>query len=260
MARCRRPVVTARQSPATWVLRPYRGAAAAESLAVRDEFEEMSAVSSTVEDVMTREVVALRGSAQFKDIIKIMRARRFSAFPVLDAADRVVGVVSEDDLLVREGYRGQERRPVPALRYGDRARAAGLSAADLMTSPAITIRPDATLAAAARAMHARHLKRLPVVTADGHLLGIVSRTDLLGVYDRPDDDIRDEILKQVIGDAFVLDPLAFEVTVTGGLVRLAGPVEDEQVAASLVAAVRQVDGVVAVRNRLRRPRSGRGQR
>jgi len=211
-------------------------------------------MSSTVGDVMTREVVALRGSAQFKDIIKMMRVRKFSAFPVLDASDRVIGVVSEDDLLVREGYRGQERWPVFHLRPSDRAKAAGLSAADLMTRPAITIRPDATLAVAARTMHGRHVKRLPVVTADGHLLGIVSRTDLLGVYDRPDADIRGEILKQVIADAFVLDPLAFEVTVADGLVSLAGPVEDEQVAASLVAAVRQVGGVVAVRNRLRWPR------
>jgi CBS domain-containing protein len=217
-------------------------------------------VSSTVGDVMTREVVALRGSAQFKDIVKIMRVRNVSAFPVLDASDRVVGVVSEDDLLVREGYRGQERWPVLRLRPSDRAKGTGLSAADLMTRPAVTIREDATLAAAARTMHGRRVKRLPVVTSDGHLLGIVSRTDLLGVYDRPDADIRGEILKQVIGDAFVLDPLAFEVTVTDGLVTLAGPVEDEQVAVSLVAAVRQVDGVVAVRDRLRHPRYPHGQR
>jgi CBS-domain-containing membrane protein len=219
----------------------------------------MSAVSSTVGDVMTREVVALRGSAQFKDIVKIMRDRKCSALPVLDAADKVIGVVSEDDLLVREGYRGQEHQSA-YLRHSDRAKAARLSAADLMTRPAITIRPDATLASAARTMHGRHLKRLPVVTADGHLLGIVSRTDLLGVYDRPDGDIRGEILKQVIGEAFVLDPLAFEVGVTDGLVTLAGPVEDEQVAASLVAAVRQVDGVVAVRNRLRYPPYPHGSR
>lgn len=217
-------------------------------------------MSSTVGDVMTREVVALRGSAQFKDIIKIMQDRKFSAFPVLDAADRVVGVVSEDDLLVREGYRGPEHFPVCRLRPSDRAKAAGLSAADLMTRPAITIRPDATLAAAARIMHGRHVKRLPVVTADRHLLGIVSRTDLLRVYDRPDADIRGEILKQVIGEAFVLDPLAFGVRVADGLVTLSGPVEDEQVAASLVAAVRQVEGVVATRSRLRYPRDPRGQR
>jgi CBS-domain-containing membrane protein len=213
----------------------------------------MSTVPSTVGDVMTRDVVALRAGARFKDIVSTMRARAVSAFPVLDANDRVVGVVSEDDLLVREGFRGQERLRTFRLRHSDRAKAAGLSAADLMTRPAITIRPEATLAAAARTMHGRHVKRLPVVAADGHLLGIVSRTDLLGVYDRPDADIRGEILKRVIGDAFVLDPLAFQVAVSDGLVTLAGPVEDEQVAASLVAAVRLVDGVVAVRNRLRYP-------
>jgi CBS domain-containing protein len=220
----------------------------------------MSPVSSTVSDVMTREVVALRASAQYKDILRTMRACAVSALPVLDSDDRVVGVVSEDDLLVREGYRGKERLSAYRLRPSDRARAAGLSAADLMTRPAITVRPDDTLAAAARTMHGRHVKSLPVVTADGHLVGNVSRTDLLRVYDRPDGDIRGEILNQVIGDAFMLEPLAFEVTVAGGLVTLSGQVEDEQVGASLVAAVRQVDGVIAVRSRLSYPHYARGLR
>lgn len=216
-------------------------------------------MSGTVGDVMTRDVVALRATARFKDILRIMRARMFSALPVLDSDGTVVGVVSEDDLLVREGYRGQELRPL-RLRHADRAKAAGLNAADLMTRPAITVRPDATLAAAARTMHARHVKRLPVVSAEGRLVGIVSRTDLLSVYDRSDADIRDEIRKQVIGDAFVLDPLAFQVSVEDGVVALAGPTEDEQVAVSLLAAVRQVDGVVAVRDRLRYPHHAGGPR
>ncbi len=210
-------------------------------------------MTTRVEDVMTRNVVSLRKHAQFKEIVHVMRSRKFSAFPVLDDHDRVIGVVSEDDLLVKEAV--PSSRVSVLVRHSDKAKAAGLCAAELMHRPAITIGPDATVAEAARLMHARHVKRLPVV--DGptrRLVGIVSRVDLLGVYDRPDEDIRKEILEQVIEAEFVLDNLAFEVTVTGGVVTVAGPVHRQPVALSLLAAIGQVDGVVAVRDRLSYPR------
>jgi CBS domain-containing protein len=211
-------------------------------------------MATLVEDVMTSDVISVRKSAEYKDIVQVMRHAHFSAFPVLDNNDRVVGVVSEDDLLVKEAYSDADDGPGFLARRGDRMRAAAMTAADLMTRPAITISPDATAAQAARVMHARHVKRLPVVTSDGRLAGIVSRTDILGVYDRPDDDIRREIEEQVIKGAFALDNLAFSVTVTGGVVTLAGQVEREPVALSLLQAARQVDGVVAVREKLSYPR------
>lgn len=96
---------------------------------------------------------------------------------------------------------------------------------------------------------------LPVVTKEGRLVGIVSRVDLLGVCDRADSDIRTEILHRVIDAGFTLESRAFRVTVTSGVVTLAGPVDREPVAISLLDAVRQVDGVVAVRDRLSYPRS-----
>ena len=207
-----------------------------------------------VGDVMTRNVVAVRKDAQFKDIVQVMRARRFSAFPVLDDDSHVIGVVSEDDLLVRLAM----AEPVAGLRFvsghADRAKATGLTAAELMSKPAITIRADAAIADAARTMHAKHLKRLPVVTSDGRLVGVVSRVDLLGEYDRPDSDIRTEVIKRVIESEFLLDRFAFTVTVESGIVTLAGPVDSEDVAVSLLAEVRRVVGVVAVRDRLRYPR------
>jgi len=212
-------------------------------------------MTSLVGDVMTHNVVSVRGHAEFKEIVHVMRERRFSAFPVLGTQDEVVGVVSEDDLLVKEAFRGPGAEPGFLVRRADRAKSAGLTAAELMTKPAITIEPTATVAEAAHKMHAKHVKRLPVVTDDGKLVGIVSRTDLLGVYDRPDSDIRREILDQVIHSQFVLDSLAFTVTVVAGIVTLSGQVEREPVALSLLAAVRQVDGVVAVRDRLTYPHS-----
>jgi CBS domain-containing protein len=212
-------------------------------------------MASHVGEVMTRNVVSVREHAQFKDIVQVMRERHFSAFPVLDTQDKVVGVVSEDDLLVKEMYSGADGGPGLLARRSDKAKAAGLSAAELMTSPAITIGAEATVAKAARLMHTCHMKRLPVVNDEGKLVGIVSRVDLLGVYDRLDSEIRIEILKRVIETGFLLDSAAFTVTVTAGVVTLAGLVDREPVGLSLLSAVREVDGVVAVRDRLNYPRS-----
>jgi len=203
-----------------------------------------------VGDVMTRNVVAVRKDARFKDIVRVMRARGFSAFPVLDDNNMVVGVVSEDDLLIREGFRVPGTGPRFLLRHADRSKADGLTAAELMTAPAITIRPDSDVAQAARVLHTRHVKRLPVVTETGRLVGVVSRVDLLGVYDRPDDDIRSEILKQVIETEFVLDSLAFTVTVDSGVVTVAGVVDNEDVALNLLEQIGRVAGTVTVRDRL----------
>jgi CBS domain-containing protein len=211
-------------------------------------------MTSRVGDVMTRDVVSLRKHAQFKDIVQVMREREFSAFPVLDTSDKVVGVVSEDDLLVKEGYRSSEPVAAFLMRHADKAKADGLTAAQLMTQPAITISPQASVAEAARTMHAKHVKRLPVVSEEGRLIGIVSRKDLLGVYDRPDSEIRNEIMIQLIDAEFLLDSRAFAVTVTAGVVTLRGPLDREPVAVSLLDAVRRVDGVVAVRDRLSYPR------
>ncbi|HUA40913.1 MAG TPA: CBS domain-containing protein [Streptosporangiaceae bacterium] len=209
-------------------------------------------MSSVVADVMTPNVVSVREHAQYKDIILIMRERGFSACPVLDANDAVIGVVSEDDLLVKEAYAGQE--PAGKLaRLFHRTKATALTARQLMTHPAISVRPDATVAEAARTMHVKRVKRLPVVTAQGNLVGIVSRVDLLGVYDRPDSEIESEIRKGVIVDEFVLDAQAFSVTVVSGVVTISGSVENDAVAISLLDAIRQVDGVVVVRDRLRYP-------
>jgi CBS domain-containing protein len=205
-------------------------------------------MSSHVRDVMTRNVVSVRESAEYKDIVRVMRRRGVSAFPVLDGRDELVGVVSEDDLLVKQGLLGAETHGL--RRHRDHAKAAALTAGQLMSRPAITIGPDATLAEAARTMHARHVKRLPVVTGDGKLVGVVSRVDLLGVYDRPDEEIRTEVAKRVIEGDFALDRLALTVDVIGGVVTVTGQAGSEAVAHSLLLAVRQVDGVVAVRDQL----------
>lgn len=206
-------------------------------------------MTRAVSDVMTRSVVSLREHAEFKEIVQVMRARRFSAYPVLDDSDRVVGVVSEDDLLVKQAYSGSEVPPWFLVRHADKARVSGLTAAELMTTPAITVLPGAPVSDAARKMHAKHVKRLPVVSEDGRLVGIVSRIDLLSEYDRPDDDISDEVLGTLAGGEYG-NWQAYSVTVASGVVTIRGPVPSEQAALRLLDAIRAIAGVVGVRDRL----------
>ena len=207
--------------------------------------------TTLVQDVMTTRVISVTQGAGYKDIVTLLRRHRVSAVPVLDAAGRVTGVVSEADLLMKQTA---PALPVGAVRLAwrlrERSKASACTAAELMTSPAVTVRADADAARAARLMRDRNVRRLPVTGADGRLVGIVSRTDVLGVYERPDEQIRDEITTGVIAGRFPLDPLDFDVTVTSGIVTIAGRVESGAVALSLLAAIRNVEGAVAVRDRL----------
>jgi CBS-domain-containing membrane protein len=128
-----------------------------------------------------------------------------------------------------------------------------MTAAELMTSPAVTVSAGATVSEAARLMHMRKVKRLPVVDGDGHLIGIVSRVDLLAVYDRPDAEICDEVTERVIAGDFVFDPREFTVAVSAGVVTITGRVEHEDIAIRLLRAIWDVTGVVDVRDRLTYP-------
>ena len=121
-------------------------------------------MDSSVEDVMTTEVVSVRETAEYKEIATAMRKLHISALPVLDEENRLVGVVSEADLLLKEvGQGALGGYLISTGRRGERAKAAGFTATELMSSPALTIGPDDSVSAAARLMHDRHVKRLPVV-------------------------------------------------------------------------------------------------
>ena len=220
--------------------------------------EEVRAMDSHVKDVMTRDVVSVRETAEYKDIVAVMRELQVSAFPVLDQADHLVGVVSGADLLLKElGQEALAGNLIASGRRGERAKAAAVTAAHLMTSPAVAIGPDDTLADAARLMHDCRVKRLPVVDQAGRLVGIVSRVDLLSVFDRPDDEIHDQVIKEIIAGDFALDPDAFDVAVTAGIVTISGPVPSRRIAGDLVRALRHAEGVVGVRARLRAEPTGR---
>jgi CBS domain-containing protein len=211
-------------------------------------------VSSTVRDVMSTHVIAAHASATYKELAAMLHYQRVSAFPVVDEDNRVIGIVSETDLLAKEALEGTVPETLQSLpRQRERSRVSGLTAAELMSRPAVTIGPDAPVSHAARLMYNQRVKRLPVVGADGTLVGIVSRSDVLSVYSKPDERIRDEVADDLSRGTFAFDPGAFTVTVKDGIVTLGGTPETAADGHNIVAAVRHMEGVVAVRDRLSYP-------
>ncbi|HCU94707.1 MAG TPA: hypothetical protein DHU96_19155 [Actinobacteria bacterium] len=211
-------------------------------------------MSSRVKDVMTTDVAAVRETAGYKDILAVMRQRHVSAVPVLDSAGHLVGVVSEADLLLKEiGTEALAGHRISAGRRADQSKASGVTAADLMSTPAVAIGPQESVATAARRMHDRRVKRLPVVDEKGLLVGIMSRVDVLSVFARPDEEIRDEVVRKIIAAEFALDPSAFDVAVTSGIVTVTGQAANRAVARQLTEAVRHVEGAVEVRERITYP-------
>jgi CBS domain-containing protein len=139
--------------------------------------------TTTVREVMTAPVVAVRRHARYAEIADTLRRHGVSAVPVIDARTRVLGVVSEADLLPKVEFPadGGTGPLVPEHRRQRRARAKAVldTAAELMTHPAVTVSPDASITHAARLMDDHRVKRLPVIDSEGRLVGVVSRCDLL---------------------------------------------------------------------------------
>ena len=209
-------------------------------------------MKTEVKDVMTTQVVAVRSGATFKEMAAALRQYRVSGFPVIDEHEKVIGIVSEADLLAKEALTDPGVL-TGVLPHGDVRKAEGLTAGDLMTPRAVTIRPEDSIEHAAQLMHFLHVKRLPVVDADGGLVGLVSRTDVLAVYDRPDDDIRAEITGNVILRGFPEDPRHFAVTVQAGVVTVQGSPETAALGHVIVRKIRHIPGVVAVHDELSYP-------
>ena len=209
----------------------------------------------TVRDVMTEAVLVVRLTTPFKEVARLLAERGISALPVVDENDRLAGVVSEADLLYKEEYgKGRPKRRLMLLTSPEEVAARSKASADLagqlMTSPAITIGPDATVVEAAKVMDHRKVKRLPVVDAQGDLVGIVSRVDLLKAFLRTDDEIREEVTREVFMRVLWADPEKFEVTVEDGIVTLSGELELRSSTVIAARLTRQVDGVVDVVDQL----------
>lgn len=200
-----------------------------------------------VSDVMTQTVVAVGREATFKEIVRLMQEWKVSALPVLEGEGRVVGVVSEADLLPKEEFRDSDPdRSTQLRRLSDLAKAGSVTAGELMTSPAITVRANETLAQAARTLARAKVKRLPVVDELGMLQGIVSRADLLKVFLRDDEDIAEQIRREVVSYLFPAPQSAIRVEVRDGIVTLSGRIRDTSLVPVAARLVRSVEGVVDV--------------
>lgn len=210
-------------------------------------------MKTTVADLMTTEVVSVDEKASFKQMVELIEQHHISALPVVDDERRVIGVVSEADLLLKEDRTDLEEHHMfeSRRRREERGKAGGTSAKELMSSPAVTIRPEANVRDAAKLMHDRLVKRLPVVDGNGRLVGVISRTDVLRVFLRSDDEIRDEILEDVIHHTMLLDAPSLVISVADGVVTATGEVDRKSDAQILTRLSAAVAGVVAVESHIR---------
>lgn len=206
-----------------------------------------------VSDVMTTHIYTVQPSTRFKSIARMMLVDRIGAVPVVDVSGRVVGIVSETDLLPKEEpqnalshhlLESKDRREL-------RRKAKGLVAADVMTTPAITVTSDTPIRDAVRILVEDHINHLPVVGPAEDLVGIVSRSDLLRVFAREDASIEDEVSQKVVEATRLLDATKVETQVVDGVVTLTGEIDRKSDDQRLIAMVREVDGVVGVNDLLR---------
>ncbi|MEU5097894.1 CBS domain-containing protein [Streptomyces sp. NPDC020996] len=211
-----------------------------------------------VGSVMTTEVVRAEYGTPFKEVARLLGEHRISGLPVVDDDEKVIGVISETDLLMRQAESPDPAEPRKRFRLADlthegRIRAAksrARTAGQLMTEPAVTVHADETIVEAARTMAQNRVERLPVLDEEQRLVGIVTRRDLLQVFLRPDADIHDEVVDEVLVRALWLAPRSIDVSVTEGVVTLSGHMERKSETEIAVSMTRQVDGVVAVVSKL----------
>lgn len=209
-----------------------------------------------VKDVMTSDVVTVRPETSLKDVAAILTERRISGAPVVDASGKVVGVVSEGDILFKE--RGPSERTGLLAWFADpydvaeQLKLAARTAGEAMTAPAKTIAPWRPVSSAAAEMLDEGVNRLPVVDDEGRLMGIVTRADLVRAFVRTDAEIVREVREKVLERALLLEtPETVTVGVDGGVVTLDGFVElraDAELIATLVA---RLPGVVDVESSVR---------
>ncbi|MEV8558371.1 CBS domain-containing protein [Streptomyces sp. NPDC051917] len=193
----------------------------------------------TVGEIMTSDVVCASRETSPEDVLRLLNRHRIRALPVVDHDDKVVGVVSGTDLA-----HGRTARTRPR---GSAATAVG----ELMTTPAVTVHPEQRVSDAARVMERHRVDRLPVVDEEDRIIGIATRRDLLRAFLRTDEEIRRQVIDEVLPGTLGLPSGAVAVSVREGMVVLEGCLPDRGDVASLVRSTWRVDGVVGVLNHLR---------
>lgn len=222
-------------------------------------------------DVMTSPPITITPDTPVNEIAELLLNNRISAVPVLDAAGRIVGIVSEGDLLRRADADTERRRSGwlellldRNVTAADFVKTHGTHARDVMTQDVVTITPDTNLAEIASLLERRRIKRVPVVEA-GKVVGIVSRANLLrGLVAQPraegtvevraqDSEIRRR-LDSVLQDIHGVDLRRINVVVKDGAVFLWGTVKSDNQRRALMVAAESVPGVIRVEDNLHRDR------
>ncbi|MFI9152447.1 CBS domain-containing protein [Streptomyces sp. NPDC053367] len=196
-------------------------------------------------EVMTTDVVRVRPRTPFKELVRLLDQHRIGGLPVVDGDDKVVGVVSATDLV-----RGRAPR---ADRWPGRTpthKIPGVVAAELMSTPAITVHPEQSVPDAARLMERQSIARLPVVDEEDRLVGIATRRDLLRVFLRTDEDIRRQVADDVLAGSLGLARDAVTVFVRDGVVTLKGCLEHRSDIPLAIRSAWRVEGAVGVVNAL----------
>jgi CBS domain-containing protein len=210
-------------------------------------------VALRVRDIMTTDPIGVTPDTPLKEAARLMVDHHISGLPVIDVSGRLAGILTEGDFLRREVDRDRPRRAsLLRVLFGDgevEATVVG-TVGEVMTKGVVTVSPEAAIGEAARIMASRKVKRLPVVDADGELVGIISRADVVNAFTKPDDVIEDEVREDVIRRLLFLDPDPIGVAVSDGVVVLAGELETRTEVELLEELVRRIAGVVRVENRL----------
>jgi len=202
----------------------------------------------TVADVMTTMVHIAGPQTPFKLLVRLIEENRVSAIPIVDQRGMPIGIVSEADLLLKE-RRSELEHPDLAharKRREERTKADAVVASELMTSPPITVPVTTTLPEAARLMQERNVRRLVVVDGGGRIAGIVSRSDLLQVFLRTDEDLRREVRDVLIPAVLLEATNGVHVDVRWNVVTLSGEVDRLSDARILARMTGDMDGVVSV--------------
>jgi len=207
-----------------------------------------------VRDIMTTDPVKVTADTRLREAARLMVRHRVSGLPVVDDAGKLIGILSEGDFIRREA--GRDRPHGVSLLdavfgEGELQPVGAECVAEIMTRSVVTITPEATVGEAARVMGRRNVKRLPVVDLEGELIGIVSRSDIVGAFTKPDDVIEDEVREDLIRRLLFIDPELVEVSVSDGVVTLEGELENRTEAHLLEELSRRIAGVVRVESRLR---------
>jgi CBS domain-containing protein len=206
-----------------------------------------------VGSVMTRDVVSVAPETSFRELVAIMTKHGISAVPVVDGRRRPIGVVSEADILAKQEFHGGK----DDLPRHDRAarerwyRAQGRNAAEVMTTPVRVVYANEPVSAVARLLANVGVRRVFVTSWNGRLIGVVSRSDLLRVYLREDEEIRAAIEESL--RAAGVAPGAVDVRVEAGVATVAGDLDRRGLADTVLRLVRALPGVTGVRDDLRRP-------